>query len=470
MQNMRKKLLLVNPSDRNAGLAHNTVMNWPPLHMMTLAAGVSGDWDVEIVDENVRQKDLTSLEADLVGITTGFTCQAPRAYQLATHLRSKGVPVLIGGCHASMLPDEAARYADSVVIGEADELLGKVLEDFESGNLRPRYKADLPDITRLRTPRFDLVDRQNYHVMTAQNSRGCPFKCEFCSVTAFSGATHRMKTENQMYAEVMASGGAGKTMVIIDDNLLPGGRRAVEQGIRTFRRLKECRIKWACQISINVVEKPDLLDAAVDSGGRVFYIGLESLSTETLKEISKPFNVKHAATGYRDAIRKLHDHGILVIGGLILGNDRDTPDSLKRMAEFVWQSEIDATEFQPLTPFPGTPLYDRLLRDGRILFTDYPNDWGRYTHDHVVFKPLHFTPDQLGEMTRDLYRQTATVWKSFRRMVKSVLNTGGNSKSFEVGLYNYAHGAFAKRAERIEAQRQDRYKGDSELPTLREAV
>jgi radical SAM superfamily enzyme YgiQ (UPF0313 family) len=452
---MKKHLLLINPSEGNATLTHNFIINWPPLTLMTLAAGVPEDYEVTILDEKIAPINLDTLECDVVGVTA-FSCQAARAYVIASHFRRKGIPVLMGGIHASMLPDEARRYVDSVVVGEADFLVAKILRDFERGELQPLYQAELPDITKVPIARFDLIRKSDYHLMTVQNSRGCPFKCEFCSVTAFSGASHRMKTEDQVFAEVMACG--AKTIFIVDDNLVTGSRRSVEQGLKTFRRLTGCGIQWGTQISINVVEHPELLKAAVESGAKVFYVGLESLSPEILKEINKPFNMKYAARGYKEAIKKFHDHGILVVGGLILGTDKDTPDSLKRMAEFVWASEIDGTEFQPLTPFPGTPLYDRLLGQGRILYTNYPEDWGRYTNDYVVFRPKNFTPDGLFEMSHYLYRETASLWKSIRRALVSYRNTH-NLQAWRLLLYNYAHKRFADEAAKgvYEERRQRRY-------------
>jgi radical SAM superfamily enzyme YgiQ (UPF0313 family) len=440
---MKKRLLLVSPAEGLSTMEHNVIMNFPPLSLMTLAAVVPDDYEVTIVDERAHPLALQSLECDVVGITA-FTCQATRAYDIAAHFRQRKVPVIMGGIHASMVPEEAMRHVDSVVVGEPDLDFAGILRDFERGELKPLYRiAQLPDITKIPMARFDLVQRKDYHLMTVQNSRGCPFKCEFCSVTAFSGASHRMKTEEQIYREVMACN--DKVVLLVDDNLVTGSRRSTEQGLKTFRRLKDCGVRWGTQISINIVEHPDLLKAAAESGAMVFYIGLETLSPEILKDIQKPFNVKHAAKGYRDAIHRLHDNGIMVIGGLIIGNDKDTPDSIKRMIDFVWESEIDGTEFQPLTPYPGTPLFDRLKAQGRILYTNYPEDWGRYTNDYVVFRPINFTPDQLFEMSHYLYRETATLWKSIRRALVSYRNTR-SVDAWRMMLYNFGHKQFADQA------------------------
>ena len=453
---MKKRLLLISPAEGVSTLEHNVIINFPPLSLMTLAAGVPDDYEVTILDERAHPLNLDTLEADVVGITA-FTCQVARGYAIASHFRNRGIPVIMGGIHASMVPDEAMQHVDSVVVGEADFAVANILRDFERGELKPLYKIpEMPDITKVPMARFDLVEKTDYYMMTVQNSRGCPFKCEFCSVTAFSGASHRMKTEDQIYAEVMACG--GKLIMLIDDNLITGSRRSVEQGLKTFRRLKECGVQWGTQISINIVEHPEVLKAASESGATVFYIGLESLSPEILKDIQKPFNIKYAARGYKDAIQRFHDHGIMVIGGLIIGNDKDTPDSVRRMTEFVWESQIDGNEFQPLTPYPGTPLYDRLLAQGRLLYTKYPEDWGRYTNDYVVFRPIHFTPDELFEMSHYLYRQTATLWKCFHRGLVSYWNTR-SSNAWRMMLYNYGHKQFADQAAKgvYERKRLSRY-------------
>jgi len=358
------------------------VFRFPYLALTTLAALTPGDVRVRLIDENVEEIDWKAT-ADLVGISL-MTPLAPRGYGIADAYRKRGVPVVLGGIHPSMMPEEASAHADAVVVGEAEGLWPRVVEDVRQGELQPLYRSeDHSPLTNLPLPRRELLKRKAYFfVNTVQTTRGCPFDCEFCSVTQFYGHTYRLRPVEEVEREVRNL--EGRFVFFVDDNI--AGDKAYAKAL--FRRLIPYRLKWASQASITIARDQELLRLARQSGCMGLFIGFESLSQKTLKEMGKTFN---RVQSYRDMIKRIHSHGIGIQGSFIFGNDGDTPSVFAEVVRFTEQTRLDAVLFSILTPFPGTRLYRKMKAEGRIL-TD---DWARYDMNHVVFRPRGISVEEL---------------------------------------------------------------------------
>lgn len=345
-----------------------------------MVAGLTPEsWEVRIIDEAVEPLDL-DLEADLVGITV-MTPLAPRAYQLADHFRRRGTPVVLGGIHPTVLPDEAARHADAVVVGEAEEVWSEVVRDAARRRLRRFYRpARRPDLTGLPLPRRDLFRPGAYlATATVQTSRGCPFACDFCSVTRFFGRTYRWRPVDEIVREVSSLGQG--VALFVDDNIFGAPARARE----LFQRLAPLRIRWIGQSSINIARNLELLKLAAKSGCRGLFIGLESLVPGNLRQMGK--SLVNRVGDYREAIIRIQEHGIGVEGAFIFGLDQDDPDIFGRTVDFARRVRLAAAQFGILTPFPGTPLRDRMEREKRIT----ERDWGCYTISQVVYQPARMS-------------------------------------------------------------------------------
>lgn len=376
------RIHLIIPKWPDGSLWSKVVFRFPYLSLTTLAALCPPGCQVRVIDENVDAVDLEA-SPDLVGISL-MTPLAPRGYAIADAYRQRGVPVVLGGIHATMMPEEAATHADAVVVGEAESVWARVIEDRRANRLQPAYHAtDFAPLAGLPIARRELLNRKAYFfVNTLQTTRGCPFDCDFCSVTQFYGNTYRMRPIDEVEREVQKL--EGRFAFFVDDNIVGNRAYAVE----LFRRLIPYRLKWASQSAITIGKDPELLDLARQSGCMGLFIGFESLSQDALKEMGKSFNVVHA---YRDRIRRIHDHGIGIQGSFIFGSDSDTGEIFDDVVRFTEEARLDAAIYSILTPFPGTRLYERMRAEGRIL----SEDWARYDMNHVVFRPRLMSPEAL---------------------------------------------------------------------------
>lgn len=375
-------LSLIAPKWPEGSLWGQIFFRFPYLALTTLAALTSDDWDISIVDENVESIDFSVLP-DLAAISI-MTPLAKRGYEIADKYRKKGVPVILGGIHPTMMKDEAKTHADAVVLGEAEEVWPQVLSDFKRGDLKSFYKApNFRSLDGLRIPRRDLLNRSAYFfVNTIQTTRGCPFDCEFCSVTSFYGRTYRVRPVEDVINEMghMERG----FVFFVDDNIVGKPSYAKE----LFRALIPLNIKWFSQSSLSIVKDRVLLDLAQRSGCRGLFIGFESLSQESLDAMGKSMN---RVNEYKEAIKTIHDHGIGIQGSFIFGTDQDDQSIFSDVLRFIEKTRVEAALFSVLTPFPGTRIQKILLRENRILDTD----WEKYDMNHVVFEPKKMTPTEL---------------------------------------------------------------------------
>lgn len=416
---MGKKLLLINPAQsKKPNLAN--LITIPSSSLGYLAALTPPGWDIKINDENIE--DLTFEEADLVAITT-YTCNAPRAYEVSEIYRRKGIKTVIGGVHVSMLPDEAAQYVDTVVTGEAESVWGTVLKDFEKNEMKKRYTSELISLDNQVHPRTDLYSWK-YKLFTVETSRGCPNDCEFCTVGLFNGHKYRQRPVEDVLDELEKL--PRKFFMFSDNNILGHGKKAEERAIRLFKGMVDRGIKkrWGCYVGIDFVNNPEVLKWAKKAGCSSCFIGFESLNEESLKEIQKTRNLKMGVDHYKEVVQKIHDNGIgLIIGSFVMGNDHDYLDIFQRTTDFILESKIDTAQLSILNPFPGTRLYKRLEKEGRLLCKNYPHDWQYLDFTKVLYKPKNMTPDQLREGVAQVYRDTSSRLISLKRAITSYKET-----------------------------------------------
>jgi len=328
--------------------------------------------------------------------------------------------VVLGGMHVTALPREAARHADAVVLGEAEGVWPQVLRDASRRRLRRFYRADRhPNLAGLPAPRRDLYRPGAYlTTATVQTSRGCPFACDFCTVTRFFGRTYRWRPVDDIIRELSALG--ERLVFFVDDNIFGAPARARE----LFTSLIPLKLKWVGQSSINIARNPELLALAARSGCRGLFIGLESLVPGNLRDIGK--SLLNRVEDYREAITRIQRHGIGVEGAFIFGLDGDDPGIFSRTVAFARRVGLAAAQFGLLTPFPGTPLRERLQREKRILHSD----WSHYTISNVVFKPRNMTPEALQAGFEWAYRSFYSYTSIARRLLPQVLRFGSTLPFF----------------------------------------
>lgn len=389
-----------------------------PLTLTTLAGLTHGeaDPDYQLVDGSVENIPLDATP-DLVGISV-LTGNAPRAYALADHFRARGIPVVLGGVHATLLPDEAAAHADAIVLGMAETTWPEVVRDARNGALKPVYQAPPPvdRVLHVPLPRRDLQTTRYAMPATAQATRGCNHRCEFCVVPAIWP-----KFYTRPVADVVRDIRAmpGKRFALNDVSLLEDRDYAME----LFTALVPLHKEWGGLCTADIGRDPEMLDLLARSGCKYLLIGFESLSSQGLVSIRKGFN---QADQYREVVRALHAHGISVQACFVLGLDTDTREVFAKTVEWVNEARIDIPRYSLYTAFPGTPLFRKLDEQGRIL----SYNWDDYDTLHVTVKPALMTPEELHEGFRWTYRQTFSIGGILRRSrgcsVNSLINLVGN--------------------------------------------
>ncbi len=381
-----------------------------PLGLMYLAAHTPPEHEVRLIDENVERIDFSEVP-DLVGITT-MTATAPRAYEIARRYRSLGAKVVLGGVHASMLPEEAALFADAVVVGEAEEIWPRLLADFESGGMKPLYEQNVfIDFSRPLPPRRGIIDSRRYWSANGvQTARGCPHACNFCSVTAFNGRKVRFREVDDVLAEVESLPRTNllrrKVVPFVDDNIAASPTRAKE----LFRGLIPLRVRWGSQASITIARDEELVAMAAESGCHFLFVGIETMSREALAEMGKAQN---RVEEYDHALRLLRKHGIHVMGSFVFGFDSDDETVFQDTLEFAMRNRIQVAQFAHLVPYPGTRLYRELLEQGRV----EEGFWFEPEWDaRVVYRPARFTPEKLTRLTHQVQRDFYSCRSIARRM------------------------------------------------------
>jgi len=365
--------------------------------------------EIRVFDENIEDIDY-EWGADVIGISVR-TMYAKRAYHIADRFRGRGVKTVLGGIHPSMCTEEALCHCDAVVIGEAENVWGKLLQDAESGRLKRTYRAEsVADLTAKAIPNRSKLARSRYFSDIVQTTKGCPFECEFCSVHVYDGQRIRHKSIDQVIEEVkdiQATGGRykKKSIFFADDNIIANKKYAE----KLFTALSPHRLNWSCQASINIAEEDQLLRLMKAAGCGAILIGLESISQQNLSAMGKKVNLK---TDYLAAIQKIQSHEILVHGSFIMGYDFDTPKAFDELIEFIETSHLLMPLINILTPFPGTKLFRRLEKEGRILH----KDWHQYDSKTVVLSPATMSAEQLTAEYRRVIRRVYSFDAIYRKL------------------------------------------------------
>jgi radical SAM superfamily enzyme YgiQ (UPF0313 family) len=382
-----KRVLLIHPRQKEIYMSTDTPYPFPMLGLTLLASLFPPRYEIKIINEFLEEINFDE-EVDLVGITT-LTPLVKRAYEVADRFQKRGVKVVLGGVHATFMPEEAKEHADAVVLGEAEVVMPKLIDDLERGTLQPFYHGEqLNPLQGLPIPRRDLLGRGYSPVFKViETTRGCPNRCEFCAVPIIAGRRYRTRPLSEIEAELSSLiKKVNEYIFIVDDNVI-----AQKEHAKTlFELLKRFKVRWMGFATIDIAKDEELLKEAKESGCISLFIGFESLNKDNLEGPKRKFKGVEDLHGF---IERIHSYGIGIQGSFIFGFDNDDPRVFKRTIEFVHQARIELPTYSVLTPFPGTPFWDRLNREGRI----FDRDWSHYDMSQVVFSPRGMTPEQLQE-------------------------------------------------------------------------
>jgi len=393
-----------------------------PLVFSILAGLTPPDIETVFFDERLEPINM-NVDVDLVAITVE-TYTAARAYYIADIFRSRNIPVVIGGYHPTFMEDEAAEHADSVVIGEAEQLWPIIIADAQAGKLLQFYRQD--KISDLKSIPFDRSIFKGKHyapIFPVQFGRGCKFHCDFCSINVFYGNNIRNRPISVIINELKKFG--RKYILFIDDNIFANAEQAEE----LFHALIPLKIRWSCQVSIDIARKPKLLDLMAKAGCFTVLIGFESLDKRNLHQMNKDWNVKE--TNYDSLIYEFKKRGIMIYATFVFGYDYDTVESFERVLKFTLKHKFLLANFNPLTPMPGTALYKRLEKEGRLLYNRWWID-PTYSYGHAVFRPRGMTP---GQLTNGCFRARC-LFNRYRSIASRALDFKTNCRSpVRLGLY-----------------------------------
>ncbi len=407
----RLKIALISPKGplyRRRGGIFKQSLRYMPLTLPTLAALVPNELNAEVVciDEGIADVDL-DLDADLIGMTV-ITGTAKRSYELASHFRKRGIKVVLGGPHVTLVPTDAQPHADSIVVGYAEEEWPRLLRDFATGEMLPRYtQSPNLDLAGSPHPKREVLPRSRYVTADVfEATRGCTHNCSFCVVPSAWGRKPLQKPVEEVVADIRHR--RARRAIFIDLNLIADK----EYATRLFEALVPLQIHWYGLATTLLCQDKPLLDLVARSGCRGLLMGFESLSHTNLGTNQKPFN---NPDDFRFVVDQLHARNISLQGCFVFGLDEDTPDVFMETARFAVDAGIDLPRFAIVTPFPGTTLYDKLASEGRIL----TNDWELYDGQHVVFQPAGMTVEQLQQGNEMAWKYAYRFTSIARRLRKT---------------------------------------------------
>lgn len=384
------RLTLIHPCmGRRPGEQYLRTWQMQALPLAVIAALTPKDVEIRFHDD--RMETIPFDEAtDAVAISIE-TFTAKRSYQIASEYRKRKIPVIMGGFHAALMPDEVARYADTVVVGEAEEIWAQVIEDYRHGTPQRLYRSTgRPDL-QTSTPDRSLFKGKRYlPVGLVEAGRGCVFTCDFCSIQTVFGATQRRRPTDEVVRELEGLR-HNKLIFFVDDNVTANIKEAKE----FFKAIAPLKIRWISQASINTGRDEELLALMKESGCQGVLIGFESLNPVNLESMEKGVNL--TSGGFDAAIANFHKHGIRIYGTFVFGYDGDTPESFPETVAFARKHAFYLSAFAQLTPFPGTKLYRKLEAEKRLIFERWWLD-DQYNFAQVAFKPKNFSPDQLRDL------------------------------------------------------------------------
>ena len=350
---------------------------------------------------------------DLVAISVE-TYTAKRAYQIASEYRQRGVPVVMGGFHATLCPEEVGLYADTLVVGEAEGLFEQVIDEYRHGCPKPFYQSKERPQLRVTPDRSIFQGKRYLPIRLVEFARGCRFRCDFCAIQSFFSATHSHRPVDRVLEEIARVRRPGQMIFFIDDNLTSG----LDEAKELMEALIPLKIRWVSQSAINVCHDEDTLDLMRRSGCQGVLIGFESLHADSLKQMNKSFNLM--AGGPAKALANMSRHKLSVYGTFIFGYDHDTPQSISETVDFAIEHGLFIAAFNHITPFPGTPLYERMKTEGRLLYDAWWLD-DRYRYNMIPFQPRNMSPDELAKLCLDARRRFYS-WSSIARRAMAPVN------------------------------------------------
>lgn len=340
------------------------------------------------------------------------TYTAKRAYQIASEYRRRGVPVVMGGFHVTLMPQEASRYADAIMVGEAEGKWLELIDDLQHHTLKLFYQGIQTDLSGVKVDRSLFKGKRYLPIGLVETGRGCRFPCEFCAIQTFYQRSYRRRDPDQVIKELTEQKRSKKIFFFVDDNFAGN----IHESRGWLPELTKLNIRWITQMSINAAHDESFLKELAQSGCKGVLIGFESLNEENLKLMNKRFNTMKG--GFPQALANLRKYGIAVYGTFVFGYDHDTPDSFSQAVAFAEQEGMYIAAFNHMTPFPGTPLYKRLQQENRLRYEHWWLD-DNYRYNEVPFYPTQLTPEQVTTgcvgARRDFYS-----WRSiFKRSWKN---------------------------------------------------
>ncbi|MFZ5351494.1 MAG: B12-binding domain-containing radical SAM protein [Bacillota bacterium] len=394
----------------------------PNLSLLTTAALTPDHYEVCFIDED-HGVDVPFHESYDIVALTGMTQQIYRAYEIAKAFKQKGSYIVIGGIHATVMTDEAAMYADTVIVGEAENTWIEFLNDFEKGTAKCMYSSNnYADITKSPTPCYSLLDSKLYRSYSIQTTRGCPRTCNYCTLPIMYGSSYRHKTVEQIVTEIKEIMKVSKDPFIFfaDDNMFI----QKEHSKVLLKEIAKLGIIWGTQTDISVAEDEELLSLLYAAGCHWLFIGFENVSKGGLDFLDDNRWKSRQLDTYERSIDKIHSSGINIWGSFMFGGDNDSITVFEDTLNFTLRNGIYSGSFTILTPLPGTQLFNQMSDAGRII----DRDWSRYTFWDVVYKPLNMTPEELAKGVAWVYDRfysvenvadrTARLKKRLRRMVR----------------------------------------------------
>lgn len=427
----RFRLTIVHPCvGRRVGM-RDYIRTWQmePLPAAALAALAPAGTDVRFYDDRLEAIPFDE-PTDLVALSVE-TYTAKRAYQIATEYRKRGVPVVMGGYHATLCPDEVQQHCESLVRGEAESVFPRLVDDFRHGRLQPAYRGT-GEVGHSVRPNRNIYRGKDYlPIHLIEFARGCKFKCEFCAVQSFHDATHRPRDLDTVLGEVDEVRRSGRMIFFIDDNMTCN----IEAAKEFMRALIPMKVRWVSQTAIHVAHDEEALALMKRSGCQGVLVGLESLDPTTLKTMNKGFNLMRG--GAATALENFRRAGLRVYGTFIFGYDQDTPRSIDDTVRFAREQALFIAAFNHITPFPGTPLYERLRAEGRLLYDAWWLD-SRYRYNDIPFQPGQMETRELADACvkarRDFYS-----WPSILRRSAHRVNYSEPRMLFNFFTINYMH-------------------------------
>lgn len=428
------KILCISPTIDEEKRTNKGLM-MPQLALYILQGLTPKEHTVHVVEEETENINFDE-DCDLVAISC-MTANAPRAYFLCNVFRQRGKTVVLGGVHPTLLPEEALQHANSVVIGEAEGVWENLLNDFKNNNLQQTYHEPYPDLNKYVPKDFSkILKNRLFKLIPVMTTRGCPYECDFCCVSKLFGKKVRHIPVKNVVRDIRESG--AKNFMFLDDNII--GNKAYAKEL--FRALIPLKIKWVGQASVSLlVNDNELIQLASESGCKVLFFGIESVSEEQMKTMRKALK---DVQQLEMALKKIKKMKILIHASMVFGFDNDTVSTFNESVQFLKKNKVSTVSFNILTPYPGTQVYDNLKKENRLITTD----WKYYDHNTVVYQPVNMTPFELQMGKTNARRQFYKLSSVIKRLFGNLYNP------FVYFATNYGHMKQVK----IEANRVNKLK------------